>query len=298
MASTIALQNEIEMSNVENNHAAPVNDTPPKAPPFRRPEIEDAKKFNAVREDAAHFTDHTHVEVFASPPLSPGRLSELGVVAGEDHHPLDFIHSPDHIPSLLDPGQDSGLRTQIYFLDFESRPQTSPARPSTCALAQAEVAEQQQAPPRLNITKKAFGRFVEEFEIPMTFVAGIFQEVIWDGSGCFVRKGIDGETVERIGIHFTSQPWERCSLLPDTFFRAEWGDEKFPQVAIMADFVAGIVTYLIIEASDGVKERVKEGGVADRPLAIAASVLDECLNKWKEMINERRKELLSYASRS
>lgn len=62
----------------------------------------------------------------------------------------------------------------------------------------------------------------------------------------------------------------------------------------MADFLTGTVTYLIIEAPEAVKKRVEEVGVTERPLAISALVLDECLNEWKRQINNYREELLSY----
>lgn len=63
---------------------------------------------------------------------------------------------------------------------------------------------------------------------------------------------------------------------------------------MMADFIAGITTYLIIECPEAVKKRVEEGGVLDRPLALGVMVLDECLNEWKRQINKYRGELLSY----
>jgi crotonobetainyl-CoA:carnitine CoA-transferase CaiB-like acyl-CoA transferase len=83
-------------------------------------------------------------------------------------------------------------------------------------------------------------------------------------------------------------------LTLDIFFRAEWGDGKYPQVLLIADFLTGKVTYLIIEAPEAVKERVGKGGIIDRPLAIPALVLDECLNEWKRQIKDHREELLSY----
>jgi len=85
-------------------------------------------------------------------------------------------------------------------------------------------------------------------------------------------------------------------LSVDIFFRAEWGVGKYPQIAITTDLRKGIVTYLIVEAPEAVKRRIKEGKVADRPLAIAALVLDECLNEWKIKITECRKKLLFYVS--
>ena len=203
MPTTISSPNETEMHHLKNGSLTPEPPIPIPAP-FRRPEIEEAAEFNAVLANPENFSRETFIELFASPPLDSERLEDLEIVICHDDC-LDSIRSQNHIPSLFEPGKANGLQTQIYFLDFEERrPVVAETTVPTCPVTGIPI-PRLPIPPRLRTTQPAFKRLVGEFEIPMTFVEGIFQDLIWDGSGCFVRKNRDSNRVERIGMFFQSK---------------------------------------------------------------------------------------------
>jgi len=187
------------MNNLGNHRPKSVKDSPGPIP-FHRPEIEDAAEFNAVLENAHHFSASTYIEAFASPPLDPIRCQQLGIEI-RGNKSTGVIRSPGHVPNLFEPDRLNGLQTQVYLLDFE----TTPAVPDTSITLPdslpdpGTVSSAPFTPPRLRVTKSAFNSLVKQFEIPIKFVEGIFQELIWDGSGCFVRKDSKTGRVERIG---------------------------------------------------------------------------------------------------
>ncbi|KAF2493022.1 hypothetical protein BU16DRAFT_564315 [Lophium mytilinum] len=140
---------------------------------------------------------------------------------------------------------------------------------------------------RLNISASSFRSIVETFAIPRTFVQGIFKDMIWDGNGCFLSQAQDGHP-ERF----------------DLFYRSECGFHQHPQTAFVADFTANTATYVLIDCPDSAKARIVHSvtqsspNVLDRPLAVDALLLDECLQAWHDRVSHYREKLLSFESQN
>ena len=155
--------------------------------PLRRPEIEEIAEFNKVLNNPYHFSSDTTIEICES--------------YGSQQTWMSYTkdRSFDSVPSLLQPSEE-GFKTRVYFLNF----------------LQSSTPEQLL---QLHITGTAFRNLVNEIAMPMTFVEGMFQHQIWDGSGCFVRRNADSGRVERIG---TSFPWHCPSSVKTCIKTAEY----------------------------------------------------------------------------
>lgn len=137
--------------------------------PFRRPEIEELAEFNKILDNPSYFGSETSIDIFESKHLQRTWKCKVETCSHE------LLSDRSHHNGC------AGMDTHVIFLDF---------LPKSTLLCQNQ----------LHITAEAFQNLVQTLEIPITFVEGMFQQQIWDGSGCFLRRNEGSGRVERIGI--------------------------------------------------------------------------------------------------
>jgi hypothetical protein len=137
--------------------------------PLRRPEIEELDEFVKILANPCHFDHDTSIDILES--KHPQHIQKCNVEISSHELLSNRSHKDDC----------AGMDTQVIFLDFLQK------RTLSCQN-------------QLHITAEAFQILVRTLEIPITFVEGMFQQQIWDGSGCFVRRNEQSGRVERIGI--------------------------------------------------------------------------------------------------